>query len=937
MRVSRRGVLALAVLGVFVSSLCAQLEITVIEDDDRADGDDAALVISQQQREMLQVALADLPLGEDEEEEAFQLLKPAAGHDRLEVNEVVLEKLAAIKEPVSLVSIVGPYHSGKSFLLNVLMNSTRGFTVGAKPDPETRGVWIRILPKEKLRGVDGSRVVLLDTEGFYGDGASRLYDARIFAVSTLISSHLVYNTLRTIGDAQSVSSLADLSKQAQVFNLQNWLHTAHATAETTSSIDVDPFLLLETLKFPPLTWVVQGFDMDLNPATSPVKYLQKFIAAHAQTGDMTLDTLFSQGISCYTLRTPTDMNSLRDQVGGEGLAADTELFDALHPKYVSDLDSLRQGVFGDLKAKGDGNFTGRNVARLIPLLVHYVNEDFPLNADRKLRDVLADIIAEGSFSGGVQYFQLSMEAFSKASKQKMKGKLPASEMPDSDAALKSLAASALTTEELERVLTFTERKSIDYCKRRCVGVPEELAKPICETQLAIKIERMKTQYREENDRKVKEVLVLLGERLRASAVKQIEGLVLPMLESDIGAQCTRAEKNVTRRYDSLAGPHKGSHLYTEAKNQMQEDIQLKCDRVKRLNEEKISGILKNAEKTCRQAYESSIRAGGFTGETGQKPFSVKKLQDLNLAAVASGKSAYANAVKSESTWIGHLYQPYRYHEYECVEYCSKQRYSELQAQNELNVKAFCDVLETQLEKRYKDEVNRFSPFPDNDETITAKAETLGKQLLQEYTSAVKDFTSVPTVDEKRKELSYRIGEARDHLLKKNTALMAAFCYDPLMDAYKELRMQDCESGNMFKSWSFWSAKCLWPGPRYVFGFKHAAHSVARKHLDMAESSGGSDSTKGVVLSPGTRNKVIQAWIEHDLAPASNVVTFNFAVLSAFVVGTMGFVYFLLRFSFGGSGGGHRGDRGGGYKAMDGVQWSHYETRKSSPNVHYRRY
>lgn len=91
-------------------------------------------------------------------------------------------------------------NSGKSFLLNVLVNSTQGFSVGAVPDPETRGIWIRVVPKEKLVGKDGSRVVLVDTEGFYGEGATRSYDARIFAIATLMSSHLIYNTLRTIGE-----------------------------------------------------------------------------------------------------------------------------------------------------------------------------------------------------------------------------------------------------------------------------------------------------------------------------------------------------------------------------------------------------------------------------------------------------------------------------------------------------------------------------------------------------------------------------------------------------------------------------------------------------------------------------------------------------------------------------------------------------------------
>jgi hypothetical protein len=91
-------------------------------------------------------------------------------------------------------------YRGKSFLLNVLLNSTQGFTVGAVPDPETRGIWIRVVSKEKLTGPDGSRVVLMDTEGFYGEGATRSYDARIFAIATLVSSHLIYNTIRTIGE-----------------------------------------------------------------------------------------------------------------------------------------------------------------------------------------------------------------------------------------------------------------------------------------------------------------------------------------------------------------------------------------------------------------------------------------------------------------------------------------------------------------------------------------------------------------------------------------------------------------------------------------------------------------------------------------------------------------------------------------------------------------
>ncbi|KAJ7542416.1 hypothetical protein O6H91_10G105500 [Diphasiastrum complanatum] len=864
----------------------------------------------------------------DWEDEPLQLIRPSKGHDRLELNELVLEKLSAITEPVSFVAVVGPYHSGKSFLLNVLLNSSHGFLVGATPEPETKGIWMRILPKGSVRTVDGCRVVLLDTEGFYGEGVSRSYDARIFAVATLLSSHLVYNTLRTLGDAQSVGALADLSKQAQVFNMQNWLHSAEGSYDTQSSLDleVNPFLLLKTLDFPPLTWVVQGFDLDLQPAYNPMDYLQKYLLALAHTGDRTLDMLFTQGIRCYTLRTPADLNALRLQYGGQGLAADKELYSDLHPSYLSDLERLRQGVLGNLTAKGDGNLTGRNLARLIPLLVHYLNEDFPLNADRKLRDVVMDIMVDGAFSGGVQYFQLCMQSLSKGSVlPSAKGRdtfghrdANKPEFSNIQGKLSGLVASALTSEQLERVIASAESKAIEYCRRRCVGVPQGLVTPTCEGQLGVKLARMKPYYREENDRRVKEVLVLLSEGLRNTAEKAIANLQLPMREADLQNHCTKAIKDALQGYETLVGPHRGSRLYGEAKGQMQEYIQQKCDKILHMNIDRISAILNNAKGAYRATYETSMEATGIrisdahNGREqdskegsyisqGVKPISPKKLGEIHSASVRAAQAALEKEVKAEGlAWVGPGYELYDFHQFQCLQW-SKQRFTDIQAQNEAHVKSFCQQLASALACRYKEEITHFTPFPDNDETITDKANTLGKQLIEEYATMVKDFLT-STGDENRRELSTNIEEARAYLLKKNTALMAAFCYDPLMDAYKELHMQDCERTfhNIWVSWSFWSFKCLWPGPHYTYGFKYVAYSAARKHLDKAQSGTSSklavsnhDVAKGVVLSPATRNKVIQAWIEHDLAHHANLVLVNCSFVSACTVVLLT-IYFILR-------------------------------------------
>jgi hypothetical protein len=48
----------------------------------------------------------------------------------LELCEDGLQRLARITSPVAVVSAIGPYRSGKSFLLNQLLGRTAGFALG---------------------------------------------------------------------------------------------------------------------------------------------------------------------------------------------------------------------------------------------------------------------------------------------------------------------------------------------------------------------------------------------------------------------------------------------------------------------------------------------------------------------------------------------------------------------------------------------------------------------------------------------------------------------------------------------------------------------------------------------------------------------------------------------------------------------------------------
>ncbi|KAL6214635.1 hypothetical protein ACLB2K_014067 [Fragaria x ananassa] len=135
--------------------------------------------------------------------QAFPIVEPDPGHTKLRLSKEGLEAIERITTPIAAVAVIGPYRSGKSFLLNQLLSLScyEGFGVGHMRDTKTKGIWVWGTPIEV--DIDGVRtsVFYLDTEGFESVGKSNVYDDRIFALATVMSSVLVYNLPETIREA----------------------------------------------------------------------------------------------------------------------------------------------------------------------------------------------------------------------------------------------------------------------------------------------------------------------------------------------------------------------------------------------------------------------------------------------------------------------------------------------------------------------------------------------------------------------------------------------------------------------------------------------------------------------------------------------------------------------------------------------------------------
>jgi len=156
------------------------------------------------------------------------LLLPSSSHTKLNLQQEGLDYLRSIKTPVAAVVVAGPYRSGKSFLLNQLLHlpCSSGFGVGHQREAQTKGVWVWGEPF--VVDMDGRKVSLLfiDTEGFEGTGQADVYDDRIFALSVLVSSTLVYNLPETVKESD-IAKLSFAAQLAQEFYKRQQGRTTH--------------------------------------------------------------------------------------------------------------------------------------------------------------------------------------------------------------------------------------------------------------------------------------------------------------------------------------------------------------------------------------------------------------------------------------------------------------------------------------------------------------------------------------------------------------------------------------------------------------------------------------------------------------------------------------------------------------------------------------
>lgn len=122
------------------------------------------------------------------------LLYTGVTSDKLVVIPEAIQLLKSIKKQVGILSITGPYRSGKSYILSRLLGESNAFKLGHTMDAKTVGIWMGTSALE----CDDHVIILLDTEGIDAVSGSDMEDTRIFVLTLLLSSFFIYNSIGVV-------------------------------------------------------------------------------------------------------------------------------------------------------------------------------------------------------------------------------------------------------------------------------------------------------------------------------------------------------------------------------------------------------------------------------------------------------------------------------------------------------------------------------------------------------------------------------------------------------------------------------------------------------------------------------------------------------------------------------------------------------------------
>ena len=303
------------------------------------------------------------------------------------LNEKALDILRNINDDLIIVSIVGKARTGKSYLMNLLLNSNKskypgsGFEISSRLNSCTRGIWLWDTPRQKPNS--SAKIIFIDSEGTNSvDLSTKTYDSKIFSLIVLISSLFIYNTNGNI-DEKSISELALAA------------HLSNAIALNTIE---DKDLIINELA-PKFIWVLRDFildkiDVDTGEEITSDEYLELCLRNKSNNKNSFENNLIRENIikyfkdrECITLPRPVDKEEDLHRLNNIP-------FNELKSNFREEFLNLKRKIYEDSKIKKIGNkkINGPILVELLKSFIKSLNSKIIPNINTAIDNIIINEI-----------------------------------------------------------------------------------------------------------------------------------------------------------------------------------------------------------------------------------------------------------------------------------------------------------------------------------------------------------------------------------------------------------------------------------------------------------------------------------------------------------------------------------------------------------------
>ena len=302
--------------------------------------------------------------------------------DKIAINEEAIKILKEINNNIIIVSIFGKEHTGKSYLMNLLLNSrencnkSKGFTVSTSMNARSsRGIWMWNTPIEKSDS--GETIIFIDSGGINSENIyNQQSDSKIFALVILMSSIFIYNTIGDI-NSNSLNELELIVQFADSFTVNSKINKDKLISELC----------------PKFIWTLRDFDLtkltnEKGEKITSDMYLEnclneRFSGKNKDEINMIKENFmyYFNDRECVTLPSPIEEENLY-------MLKDMKLND-LQEDFQEEFNKLKDKIYKYSKSKmlNGKNINGTMISYFLTSFIKEINNDEIPNISKILNDM----------------------------------------------------------------------------------------------------------------------------------------------------------------------------------------------------------------------------------------------------------------------------------------------------------------------------------------------------------------------------------------------------------------------------------------------------------------------------------------------------------------------------------------------------------------------